>query len=82
MYLRILNAQYSLAEFELFVTEVNGKYISIMEILIKCPIEEFEEDIFKGSFFIDVGKSTYAFSNFGVNEFYKEDDFVKVVCVK
>lgn len=82
MYLKVLNAQYNLAEFDLFVTEVNGKYISIVEMLIECPIEEFEEGVFKESFFINVGKSTYAFSNFGVNEFYEVDNFVKLVCVK
>lgn len=82
MYLRIINTRYDLIEFDLFVTKVNGEDISVLEMLIDYPIEEFDENMLNETFSITVDRSTYVFSDFKVNEFYEEKEFTKVICVK
>ena len=82
MYLRVINTKYDLVEFNLFVTEVNGKTMSVLEMLIDYPLEEFDENMLDTPFSIVVDRSTYIFSGFTINEFYEEKELLKVVCVK
>ena len=37
MYLRVINTKYDLVEFDLFVTEVDGKTMNVLEMLIDYP---------------------------------------------
>lgn len=82
MYLRVINTKYDLVEFNLFVTEVNGKTMSVLEMFIDYPLEEFDENMLDTPFSIVVDRSTYVFSGFTINEFYEEKELLKVVCVK
>ena len=82
MYLRVINTKYDLVEFNLFVTEVDGKTMSVLEMLIDYPLEEFNENMLDTPFSIVVDRSTYVFSGFTINEFYEEKELLKVVCVK
>lgn len=82
MYLRVINTKYDLVEFNLFVTEVNGKTMNVLEMLIDYPLEEFDENMLDTPFSIVVDRSTYVFSGFTINEFYEEKELLKVVCVK
>ena len=82
MYLRVINTKYDLVEFNLFVTEVDGKTMNVLEMLIDYPLEEFNENMLDTPFSIVVDRSTYVFSGFTINEFYEEKELLKVVCVK
>ena len=82
MYLRVINTKYDLVEFNLFVTEVDGKTMNVLEMLIDYPLEEFDENMLDTPFSIVVDRSTYVFSGFAINEFYEEKELLKVVCVK
>lgn len=82
MYLRVINTKYDLVEFNLFVTEVNGKTMNVLEMFIDYPLEEFNENMLDTPFSIVVDRSTYVFSGFTINEFYEEKELLKVVCVK
>ena len=82
MYLRVINTRYDLVEFNLFVTEVDGKTMNVLEMLIDYPLEEFDENMLDTPFSIVVDRSTYVFSGFTINEFYEEKELLKVVCVK
>ena len=82
MYLRVINTKYDLVESNLFVTEVNGKTMNVLEMLIDYPLEEFDENMLDTPFSIVVDRSTYVFSGFTINEFYEEKELLKVVCVK
>ena len=82
MYLRVINTKYDLVEFNLFVTEVNGKTMNVLEMFIDYPLEEFDENMLDTPFSIVVDRSTYIFSGFTINEFYEEKELLKVVCVK
>lgn len=82
MYLRVINTKYDLVEFNLFVTEVDGKTMNVLEMLIDYPLEEFDENMLDTPFSIVVDRSTYIFSGFTINEFYEEKELLKVVCVK
>ena len=82
MYINFLEAQYNLVEFDLFITQDEGECISVLELLIDYPIEEFEETMLEGTFLIETDKLTYVFSDFKINEFYDENGLTKVICVK
>lgn len=82
MYLRVINTKYDLVEFDLFVTEVDGKTMNVLEMFIDYPLEEFNENMLDTPFSIVVDRSTYVFSGFTINEFYEEKELLKVVCVK
>lgn len=82
MYLRVINTKYNLEEFDLFVTEVDGKTVSVLEMFIDYPLEEFDENVLDVPFSIVVDRSTYVFSGFTISEFYEEKELLKIVCVK
>ena len=79
MYLKNCNANYNLAEFNLFIDAYGT---TVIDMVIDCSIEEFEEYGLGDTFFVETEKLTYVFSNFEINEVYEEDGFVKLVCVK
>ena len=76
------NLHYNIIEFNFLTTQINNKFISVLELLIDCEIDEFNENDFTGIFIIETDNLTYVFDGFEVNEFYEENGFLKVVCVK
>ena len=82
MLLKNLNTNYNLSEFNLYIVENGDTCTSVIEMLVDCSIEEFEKNGLGETFFVETEKLTYVFSNFEINEAYKDGEFVKVVCVK
>ena len=84
MFIKIFNAKYDLAEFNLFINQDDGKTVSVLELLIDCHIEVFEENELEleDIFLVETEELTYVFSNYEVNEFYLDGDFVRVICIK
>lgn len=82
MLLKTYNTNYNLIEFDLFVNEIDGECVSVIEMLIDCSVEDFEKNGLGNDFFIETERLTYVFSGFEINEFYEEKGYVKVVCVK
>ena len=82
MYICNIHTQYNLVEFSYIVTENNGKEVSVLDMLVDLPLEEFDENILEEIFFIITSHTSYTFSNFEINEFYDEGDFIRIICVK
>lgn len=82
MYLKTADMQYNLVEFNLFSTTINEKIVSVLEMLIDHPIEDFRDKALVQNFFIVSNETFYSFSDFAINEFYEDDDFIRVVCIK
>lgn len=76
------NLHYNVVEFNYFITLINDSCINVLELLIDCDINNFNEEDFSGVFIFETEKLTYIFSGFEVNEFYEENGFLHVVCVK
>ena len=82
MYLKILGTRYNLAEFDLFINEVNGSCISVIELLVDCSVDEFDKKGLEDTFLVETDRLTYVFSDFVINEFYEENGSVKIICAK
>ena len=80
MYINSLNRRYNLVEFNLYGTNIGSDVVFILELLINCPIDEFEP--MEGALTIDGSQQMYAFDGFEANEWYEVGDCVKVVYVK
>lgn len=83
MEIRTIDAQYDLLKFELTVIEGESANTTVLEMLLDYPLEDFDERFFNDKIFLlVVNNEFYTFKNFTVNEFYVEDEFLKVICVK
>lgn len=82
MTIKSYQSQYNLVEFHHYVNQVDDEIVNLVELLIDCPIEEFNEHDFTSIFVIEDGRQHYVFSWYEVDEFYEEDGMVKIVLVK
>lgn len=82
MKLKSFNAEYNVCEFHHYVNYVDGDTVSVVELLMDCPLEKFVEKDLTSIFVIEDEKQTYVFSWYKVDEFYEVDELVKVVLVK
>ena len=76
------NLHYNLIEFNYYVAQIENDIISIIELLIDCKIEDFNEEDFDNIFIFETENLTYVFSNFKVSEFYEDGEYLHVTCVK
>ena len=81
MYIDSFKKRYDLVEFNFYGTYVGEKATYVLEMLINCSIDEFDKDEFNEIVIVDKEQS-YVFVDFEVNEYYEEDDCIKVVLVK
>ena len=83
MHLKTPNNQYDIVEFSLLVTPNGRECTSVLELLIDYPFEEFDDSEFEQkSFTFSSCHLSHIFSDFEVNEFYEEGDFIRVILVK
>ena len=76
------NLDYEVIEFNYFITEIEDKPITVLELLINCKIDDFYEEDFNSIFVFKTADLTYVFSGFKVEEFYEEGQYLHVTCVK
>ena len=76
------NSHYNLIEFNFYITTINDKCACVLDLLIDCPTDIFEEQNFDTSLIIEADEQFYVFTDYEVNEYYQEGNYVRVVCVK
>lgn len=81
MYIDSFKKRYDLVEFNFYGIYVGEKITYVLEVLINCSIDEFDKKEFDEIVIVDEEQS-YVFVGFEVNEYYEEDDCIKVVLVK
>lgn len=81
MYLKNFITQYELVEFEVHSERLDEDIITVVDLLINCSLENFEENLGK-VFVVETNGVNCVFSNFEVNECYKDDGFTRVICVR
>lgn len=82
MHINSFDLRYNLVEFNFYVTHITDTTTCILELLINCSIEEFEENGLDRVIIVEDGKKSYVFVGYEVNEYYEEGEYVRVVCVK
>ena len=81
MYIDSFKKRYDLVEFNFYGTYVGEKATYVLEMLINCSIDGFDKNEFNEIVIVDEEQS-YVFVGFEVNEYYEEDNCIKVVLVK
>lgn len=80
MEIKTFEARYELVE---FCHYIDANQVHVLELLINTDDMDFLEAELSSIFAIETEKQTYLFSDYEVNECYKEDNgLIKVVCIK
>lgn len=82
MHINSFDSRYNLKEITHYITEVSDNLVYVLELLIGCPIELFNSEKFGETIKVETNDKIYTFSNYKVTEYYKEGNYLKVVCVK
>lgn len=82
MHIKSFNSHYNLIEFNFYITTINDKCSCVLELLIDCLIDNFDEQSFDKTLIIETDEQIYVFSNYEVNEYYSDGSYTRVVCVK
>ena len=80
MYINSLERRYNLVEFSLYRAE--GTTVYVLDLLLDCSVEEFEEKGLGATVTIEDGDYLLTFKDYEVSEYYEEDGCLRVVCVK
>lgn len=81
MYIKSFDKRYNLIEFNIYGTGAIDDGTYVLELLIDCSIDEFEENGLDEVIVLYADR-TYMLIDYQVNEFYGEDGYVRVICVK
>lgn len=82
MNLKTFNSEYNVAEFHHYINHVSDEIVSLVELLIDCPIDKFVEEDLTSIFVIETDRQTHVFSWYKVDEYYEENGLLKVILVK
>lgn len=84
MLVKTIDAQYNLLKFGLTTIESEDARTTVLEMLLDFPLEDFDETLFNNKilFVVINDGECYTFMNFVVNEFYAENEFLRVICTK
>ena len=80
MYINSLDRRYNLVEFNFYGAGTNT--VHVLDLLLDCSIEEFEKNGLDNVVIIEDGDQDHMFVDYEVNEYYEEDGYLKVICVK
>lgn len=80
MYINSLDRRYNLVEFNFYGAVAQA--VHVLDLLLDCSVEEFEKNGLDAVVVIEDGDQFYMFVDYEVNEYYEEDSYLKVICVK
>lgn len=81
MYIETLGKRYNLVEFNSYGTYIGDTPNYVLELLIDCTIEEFDKDDFKSTIIINADQY-HIFFCYKLSEWYEENGYIKVICVR
>lgn len=76
------NLHYNVEEFSFLVTQMEDECVSVLELLVDCKMEDFDEEDFNNTFVINTEDLTYVFPDFKVHEYFEDKGCIRVVCVR
>ncbi len=82
MYIKSFNSEYNLVEFHHYVNHVDDRVVNLVELVLDCTMDEFNEEDFTSIFIVETDTQTHVFSWYTVDEYYEENGLIKVMLVK
>jgi hypothetical protein len=84
MNLKTFNSEYNVVEFHHYINHIDDRSINVnvVELLLECPVDEFNENDLESIFIIEEDSKTHIFSWYKVDEYYEENGYLKVILMK
>ena len=84
MNLKTFNSEYNVVEFHHYINHIDDRNtnVNVVELLLECPIDEFNESDLESIFIIEEDSKTHVFSWYKVDEYYEDNGYLKVILVK